>query len=70
MPLVCPRCNSTYRFCINATTDVEVSGETEYVESHHGFFWNENSTCYCMDCDYEDKVKEFEQGEFNGKLNS
>lgn len=57
----CPKCGDTDKFFIAAVSDVEVEGETGYVEDHEGFMWDGDSTCICSNCFYEGKEREFNQ---------
>lgn len=57
--LRCPRCGFTDKFYVSATANVDVDGNTEYVENHDGFLWDDESACCCSHCFLESTVKEF-----------
>lgn len=58
--LRCPKCGNTDTFIVEAYSNVEVDGETGYVEEHDGFLWGDDSPCTCGSCDYGGTYDEFE----------
>lgn len=55
----CPKCGSTDKFYIRAWSNVEVDGDTGYVEDHDGFEWDGTSLCTCDNCYHEGYYQDF-----------
>lgn len=59
----CPKCGWTDKFYVDATANVEIDGDTGYVEDHDGFSWFGDSIMVCSSCYHEATEEEFRTGE-------